>query len=100
MHFIEGVAHASSVCPFNLSFFKVVLVFFSSALFYAVIFGNLTAIIQRLYSSSARYHRDVRVVNDCIALHDFPQSLQRTLREFFTNEQSATRGDDIESVGK
>ena len=67
-------------------------------MFYAVIFGNLTAIIQRLYSRTARYHRDVRVVNEFIAVHDMPESLQGNLREYFTNEQAAIRGDDIESV--
>ena len=68
------------------------------AMFYAVIFGNLTAIIQRLYSRTARYHRDVRVVNEFLAMHDMPESLQGNLREYFTNEQAAIRGDDIESV--
>ena len=67
-------------------------------MFYAVIFGNLTAIIQRLYSRTARYHRDVRVVNEFLAIHDMPESLQGNLREYFTNEQAAIRGDDIESV--
>lgn len=74
------------------------VIFLLSALFYAVIFGNLTAIIQRLYSRTARYHQDVRIVNECIALHKIPESLQKTLRDFFTTEQAATRGDDIESV--
>ena len=78
---------------------KMLIVFFS-ALFYAVIFGNLTAIIQRLYSRTNRYHQDVRVVNECIAVHGIPESLQTTLREYFTTEQAATRGDEIESVKK
>ena len=76
------------------------LIIFVSALFYAVIFGNLTAIIQRLYSRTNRYHQDVRVVNECIAVHGIPESLQITLREYFTTEQAATRGDEIESVRK
>lgn len=76
------------------------LIIFVSALFYAVIFGNLTAIIQRLYSRTNRYHQDVRVVNECIAVHGIPESLQMTLREYFTTEQAATRGDEIESVRK
>lgn len=75
-----------------------IIVIFLSAMFYAVIFGNLTAIIQRLYSRTARYHRDVRVVNEFLAIHDMPESLQGNLREYFTNEQAAIRGDDIESV--
>ena len=78
--------------------FDILFYFFILAMFYAVIFGNLTAIIQRLYSRTARYHRDVRVVNEFIAMHDMPESLQGNLREYFTNEQAAIRGDDIESV--
>lgn len=68
------------------------------ALFYAVIFGNLTAIIQRLYSRSARYHGDMRVVKEFISLYNIPESLQGTLREYFTMEQAATKGSDIESI--
>lgn len=75
-----------------------VLMMLVGALFYAVIFGNLTAIIQRLYSRTNRYHQDVRVVNECIAVHGIPESLQITLREYFTTEQAATRGDEIESI--
>lgn len=71
-----------------------------SALFYAAIFGNLTAIIQRLYSRTARYHRDLRVVKEFIALHNIPECLQGTLREYFAQEQTAAKGDDIESVRK
>lgn len=68
------------------------------ALFYAAIFGNLTAIIQRLYSRTARYHRDLRVVKEFIALHNIPEYLQGTLREYFAQEQTAAKGDDIESI--
>ncbi|XP_068718886.1 potassium voltage-gated channel subfamily H member 6-like [Montipora capricornis] len=75
-----------------------VLMMLTGALFYAVIFGNLTAIIQRLYSRTARYHQDVRVVNECIAIHGLPESLQTILRAYFTSEQAATRGDEIESI--
>ncbi len=80
---------------------RVMTTFFVfSALFYAAIFGNLTAIIQRLYSRTARYHRDIRVVKEFITLHKIPEYLQGRLREYFTLEQAATKGDDIESVGK
>lgn len=72
--------------------------FFQTALFYATIFGNLTAIIQRLYSRSARYHRDTRVVKEFITLYNIPEPLQGTLREYFAMEQAAAKGDDIESV--
>ncbi|XP_022788288.1 potassium voltage-gated channel subfamily H member 6-like [Stylophora pistillata] len=68
------------------------------ALFYATIFGNLTAIIQRLYSRSARYHRDTRVIKEFITLYNIPEPLQGTLREYFTMEQTAAKGDDIESI--
>ena len=63
-----------------------------------MIFGNLTAIIQRLYSRSARYHGDMRVVKEFISLYNIPESLQGTLQEYFTMEQAATKGSDIESV--
>ena len=46
MHFIEGVAHASSVYPFDLSFFKAVLFFFSdtSLIILRKVVGNVTDI--------------------------------------------------------
>ena len=40
------------------------------------------------------------MVKEFIALHNIPEYLQGTLREYFAQEQTATKGDDIESVRK
>ena len=71
---------------------------FSSALMYASIFGNLTAIIQRLYSSTARYHRDMRLLREFITFHKIPPPLKETLEEYAKHEWSYTKGVDIEEV--
>lgn len=40
-----------------------------SALMYASIFGNVSAIIQRLYSGTARYHTQILRVREFIRFH-------------------------------
>ena len=40
------------------------------------------------------------MVKEFIALHNIPECLQGTLREYFAQEQTAAKGEDIESVRK
>lgn len=42
---------------------------FSKALMHAVVFGNVTAIIQRMYARRSQYHSKWRDLKDFVALH-------------------------------
>lgn len=65
---------------------------------YASIFGNMTAIIQRLYSQTSRHHRNLRVLRDFIQFYKIPPNLRDDLEEYFRHEWSYTKGVDIDTV--
>lgn len=67
---------------------------------YASIFGNLTAIIQRLYSRTSRFHKDLRVIEEFAKFHKIPNGLREDLEEYFRHEWSYTKGVDIENVSQ
>lgn len=52
------------------------------ALFYATIFGNVSAIIQRLYSGTAKWHSQMQKVKEFTRFHQIPNPLRRRLEEF------------------
>uniref|UniRef100_A0A3Q3N4K4 Ion transport domain-containing protein n=1 Tax=Labrus bergylta TaxID=56723 RepID=A0A3Q3N4K4_9LABR len=53
------------------------------SLMYASIFGNVAAIIQRLYSGTTRYHTQMLRVKEFIRFHQIPGSLRQRLEEYF-----------------
>jgi hypothetical protein len=54
-----------------------------SALMYASIFGNVSAIIQRLYSGTARYHSAMQRVREFNKFYQIPNPLKQRLEEYF-----------------
>uniref|UniRef100_H2Z0V4 Cyclic nucleotide-binding domain-containing protein n=1 Tax=Ciona savignyi TaxID=51511 RepID=H2Z0V4_CIOSA len=72
----------------------------SCALMYASIFGNVSAIIQRLYSGTARYHTQMLRVKEFIRFHQIPTPLKQRLEEYFQHAWSYTNGIDMNMVLK
>uniref|UniRef100_A0A3B4UM68 Potassium voltage-gated channel, subfamily H (eag-related), member 2a n=1 Tax=Seriola dumerili TaxID=41447 RepID=A0A3B4UM68_SERDU len=70
------------------------------ALMYASIFGNVSAIIQRLYSGTARYHAQMMKVREFIRFHQIPNPLKQRLEEYFQHAWSYTNGIDMNAVLK
>ncbi|MGH0156016.1 UNVERIFIED_CONTAM: hypothetical protein FKN15_029826 [Acipenser sinensis] len=70
------------------------------SLMYASIFGNVSAIIQRLYSGTARYHTQMLRVKEFIRFHQIPSSLRQRLEEYFQHAWSYTNGIDMNAVLK
>lgn len=68
------------------------------ALMYASIFGNVSAIIQRLYSGTARYHTQMLRVREFIRFHQIPNPLRQRLEEYFQHAWSYTNGIDMNAV--
>uniref|UniRef100_A0A087YGX7 Potassium voltage-gated channel subfamily H member 7 n=1 Tax=Poecilia formosa TaxID=48698 RepID=A0A087YGX7_POEFO len=68
---------------------------FISALMYASIFGNVSAIIQRLYSGTARYHAQMLRVKEFIRFHQIPNPLRQRLEEYFQHSWTYTNGIDM-----
>ncbi|XP_041282217.1 potassium voltage-gated channel subfamily H member 6 isoform X2 [Onychostruthus taczanowskii] len=70
------------------------------SLMYASIFGNVSAIIQRLYSGTARYHTQMLRVKEFIRFHQIPNPLRQRLEEYFQHAWSYTNGIDMNAVLK
>lgn len=68
------------------------------ALMYASIFGNVSAIIQRLYSGTARYHMQMLRVKEFIRFHQIPNPLRQRLEEYFQHAWTYTNGIDMNMV--
>lgn len=69
-----------------------------AALMYASIFGNVSAIIQRLYSGTARYHTQLLRVREFIRFHQVPNPLRQRLEEYFQHAWTYTNGIDMNMV--
>lgn len=67
---------------------------------YASIFGNVSAIIQRLYSGTTRYHTQMLRVKEFIRFHQIPGGLRQQLEEYFQHAWSYTNGIDMNAVSK
>ena len=65
---------------------------------YASIFGNVSAIISRLYSTQARYHRQMTKIKEFIRFHHIPYSLQFRLVESFQHVWTYTNCIDMNMV--
>lgn len=65
---------------------------------YASIFGNVSAIIQRLYSGTARYHTQLLRVREFIRFHQVPNPLRQRLEEYFQHAWTYTNGIDMNMV--
>uniref|UniRef100_A0AAY4DU24 Potassium voltage-gated channel subfamily H member 7 n=1 Tax=Denticeps clupeoides TaxID=299321 RepID=A0AAY4DU24_9TELE len=70
------------------------------SLMYASIFGNVSAIIQRLYSGTARYHLQMLRVKEFIRFHQIPNPLRQRLEEYFQHAWTYTNGIDMNMVLK
>uniref|UniRef100_T1IRM0 Cyclic nucleotide-binding domain-containing protein n=1 Tax=Strigamia maritima TaxID=126957 RepID=T1IRM0_STRMM len=70
------------------------------SLMYASIFGNVSAIIQRLYSGTARYHTQMLRVKEFIRFHQVPNPLRQRLEEYFQHAWTYTNGIDMNMVLK
>ncbi|XP_048846837.1 potassium voltage-gated channel subfamily H member 7-like [Brienomyrus brachyistius] len=70
------------------------------SLMYASIFGNVSAIIQRLYSGTARYHTQMLRVREFIRFHQIPNPLRQRLEEYFQHAWTYTNGIDMNMVLK
>ncbi|KAG7254307.1 LOW QUALITY PROTEIN: hypothetical protein CRUP_010745, partial [Coryphaenoides rupestris] len=66
-----------------------------NALMYASIFGNVSAIIQRLYSGTARYHAQMLRL---IRFHQIPNPLRQRLEEYFQHSWTYTNGIDMNTA--
>ncbi|KAG5833489.1 hypothetical protein ANANG_G00276470 [Anguilla anguilla] len=65
------------------------------ALMHAVVFGNVTAIIQRMYSRRSLYHTRTKDLKDFIRVHHLPKALEQRLLDCFQTTWSVNNGIDV-----
>lgn len=71
---------------------------FILALMHALVFGNVTAIIQRMYSRRSLYQTKWRDLKDFLALHQIPDKLKQRMQDYFQTTWSLNHGIDIPEV--
>ncbi|XP_028819018.1 potassium voltage-gated channel subfamily H member 3 isoform X2 [Denticeps clupeoides] len=70
------------------------------ALMHAVVFGNVTAIIQRMYSRRSLYHTRTKDLKDFIRVHRLPKALAQRMLECFQTTWSVNNGIDVSELLK
>uniref|UniRef100_A0A7N8YDW9 Potassium voltage-gated channel, subfamily H (eag-related), member 3 n=1 Tax=Mastacembelus armatus TaxID=205130 RepID=A0A7N8YDW9_9TELE len=70
------------------------------ALMHAVVFGNVTAIIQRMYSRRSLYHTRTKDLKDFIRVHRLPKALEQRMLECFQTMWSVNNGIDVSELLK
>lgn len=69
-----------------------------AALMHAVVFGNVTAIIQRMYSRRSLYHSRMKDLKDFIRVHRLPRPLKQRMLEYFQTTWAVNSGIDSNEV--
>ncbi|XP_029980828.1 potassium voltage-gated channel subfamily H member 8 [Sphaeramia orbicularis] len=70
------------------------------ALMHAAVFGNVTAIIQRMYSRRSLYHTRTKDLKDFIRVHRLPKALEQRMLECFQTTWSVNNGIDVSELLK
>uniref|UniRef100_T1IPH5 Cyclic nucleotide-binding domain-containing protein n=1 Tax=Strigamia maritima TaxID=126957 RepID=T1IPH5_STRMM len=68
------------------------------ALMHAVVFGNVTAIIQRMYSRRSLYQSKWGDLKEFLTLHQIPKQLKQRVEEFFQTMWSLNHGIDANEI--
>lgn len=71
---------------------------FFTALMHAVVFGNVTAIIQRMYSRRSLYQTKWRDLKDFLTLNQIPKELKQRMQDYFQTMWSLSHGIDVHEV--
>ncbi|CAB0044343.1 unnamed protein product, partial [Trichogramma brassicae] len=77
-----------------------IFVMFAGALMHAVVFGNVTAIIQRMYSRRSLYQTKLRDLKEFLDLHQIPDELKQRMEDYFQTMWSLNHGIDIHETLK
>ncbi|XP_053423599.1 potassium voltage-gated channel subfamily H member 4 isoform X3 [Nycticebus coucang] len=70
----------------------------AAALMHAVVFGNVTAIIQRMYSRRSLYHSRMKDLKDFIRVHRLPRPLKQRMLEYFQTTWAVNSGIDANEL--
>ncbi|XP_066919180.1 potassium voltage-gated channel subfamily H member 2-like isoform X3 [Clytia hemisphaerica] len=68
------------------------------ALMYACIFGNMVAIVQRLYSKASTFHTQMNTIREFMKFYKIPEELRQSINNYVRREWAVTQGIDAETV--
>ncbi|KAF7259993.1 hypothetical protein EG68_02838 [Paragonimus skrjabini miyazakii] len=68
------------------------------ALMHAAVFGNVTAIIQRIYARRTAFQSKTQDLKDFVRVHHIPKPLQRRMEDFFQTTWAINRGIDVSEI--
>ncbi|XP_071942761.1 voltage-gated delayed rectifier potassium channel KCNH8-like [Antedon mediterranea] len=71
-----------------------IIVMIIGALSHAAVFGNVTALIQRMYARRALYHSKCKDLKDFIQSHNIPLDLKNRMQDYFQTSWSVNMGID------
>ena len=75
-----------------------VLVMLIGALMHAVVFGNVTAIIQRMYARRSQYDTRMRDMKEFFQFAQISKTLQRRLIDYFNATWSKRKGNRVHAL--
>ena len=65
---------------------------------YATVFGNMVAIVQRLYSKASRFHSEMNMIKEFLRFYKIPDELRRSIQTYVRQEWTFTEGVDVQKV--
>ncbi|KAK2820446.1 hypothetical protein Q5P01_023405 [Channa striata] len=68
------------------------------ALMHGLVFGNVTAIIQRMYSRRSLYHTRMKDLKEFTRVHCLPQQLKQRMLEYYQTTWSVNNGIDANEL--
>jgi hypothetical protein len=72
--------------------------FLITALMHAMVFGNVTAIVQRMYARRSQYQSKWRDLKDFLKLHQIPSELKQRVEDYFQTMWALNHGIDPHEV--
>lgn len=98
VHKYYGILHRPILGKSHSHYSKHQIFLLCPALMHAVVFGNVTAIIQRMYSRRSLYHTRTKDLKDFIRVHRLPKTLEQRMLECFQTTWSVNNGIDVSEV--
>eukprot|EP01135_Chromosphaera_perkinsii_P001801 Nk52_evm70s210 gene=Nk52_evmTU70s210 len=68
------------------------------AFVYASVFGNVTAVMDRLHSTTTRYRSRIAGIDEFIRFHKLPKDMQKRIHQYAEYSWQLTQGIDMNSV--
>ena len=68
--------------------------FLFTALMYACIFGNMVAIVQRLYSKASLFHANLTTIREFMRYHKLPEDLQMSINNYVKRNWATSESAD------